>query len=382
MRLFTFLRGTAIGAGLMYFLDPIHGRTRQAHLRDRMIGYRNDVEDIVQAGVKDLSNKARGLAAETRARINQQQPDDWVLEERARSRLGSIAGRTAGIDISAQNGTVYLDGDVLRDEVDEIISRLGSYRGLGNIENRLRVHDDPEDVPALQNITDSRGRMMWSPSTRLLAGVGSLYLLMRGRRGGLLSPLFTLGGLAIGAQVMTNKNLRQLVGMDDSQKGTIHVVKTIHVRAPVDEVYRMWRSFPNFSRFMTHVREIQEMGSGRSHWVVEGPAGVPVNFDTIMTQDVPNELIAWETLPDSTVKHSGQVRFREINTGTQVNVRMQYTPPAGVVGHAVAAFFGSDPKSAMDTDLVRFKNLMEEGETRSEGQTIRQEDVIRDELER
>jgi uncharacterized membrane protein len=378
MRLFTFLRGTAIGAGLMYFLDPIHGRTRQSHFRDRMVGYRNDVEDIVQAGVKDLSNKARGLAAETRARVNQKMPDDWVLEERVRSRLGSIPGRTGGITVSAQNGTVYLDGDVMRDEVDNIISRLTSSRGLGNIENRLRVHDDPGDIPALQNASDSRGRMMWSPSTRLLAGVGSLYLLMRGRRGGLLSPLFTLGGLVIGAQVMTNKNVRQLVGMEEGSQGAIHVVKTIHVQAPVEEVYRMWRSFPNFSRFMSHVHENQEMDGGKSHWVVDGPAGVPVKFDTIMTQDIPNEVIAWETLPDSTVKHSGQVRFRELGSGTQVNVRMHYTPPAGVIGHAVAAFFGSDPKSAMDTDLVRFKSLMEEGETRSEGQTVRQEDVIRD----
>lgn len=378
MRLFTFLRGTAIGAGLMYFLDPIHGRTRQSHFRDRMVGYRNDVEDIVQSGVKDLSNKARGVVAEGRARINQQQPEDWVMEERARARLGSIPGRTGGINVSAQNGTLYLDGDVMRDEVDDILARLQSYRGLGNVENRLRVHDEPGDIPALQNYSNSRGRMMWSPSTRLLAGIGSLYLLMRGRRGGFLNPLFTLGGLAIGAQVMTNKNLRQLVGMDDSQQGTIHVVKTIHVQAPVEEVYRMWSSFPNFSRFMSHVREIQDMGGGRLHWVVEGPAGVPVDFDTMMTQDIPNEVIAWETLPDSTVKHSGQVRFRELGSGTQVNVRMRYTPPAGVIGHAVAAFFGSDPKSAMDTDLVRFKSLMEQGETRSEGQTVRQEDVIRE----
>lgn len=378
MRLFTFIRGAAIGAGLMYFLDPIHGRTRQSHFRDRLIGYRNDAEDIVQSGVRDLSNKARGVVAETRARISQQQPEDWVLEERGRSRLGLIPGHTGAINVSAQNGTLYLDGDVLRDEVDDIVSRFTRYRGLGNVENRLRVHDDPEDIPSLMNASETRGRMMWSPSTRLLAGIGSLYLMLRGRRGGLLGPVFTLSGLGLGAQVMTNKNLRELVGMEQGQKGAIHVVKTIHVQAPVEEVYRMWQSFPNFSRFMSHVREIHDMGGGRSHWVVEGPAGVPVDFDTMMIQNIPNDLIAWETLPDSVVKHSGQVRFRKLGSGTQVNVRMHYTPPAGMIGHAVAAFFGSDPKSAMDTDLQRFKNLMEAGETRAEGQTVRQEDVIRD----
>jgi uncharacterized membrane protein len=47
--------------------------------------------------------------------------------------------------------------------------------------------------------------------------------------------------------------------------------------------------------------------------------------------------------------------------GTQVDVRMAYSPPAGILGHSVAAFFGSDPKSAMDADLLRLKSLLEQG---------------------
>jgi uncharacterized membrane protein len=54
---------------------------------------------------------------------------------------------------------------------------------------------------------------------------------------------------------------------------------------------------------------------------------------------------------------------------------MGYTPPAGVLGHAVASLFGSDPKHAMDEDLARLKTLLEQGKTSSEGQDIRAEDL-------
>jgi uncharacterized membrane protein len=40
---------------------------------------------------------------------------------------------------------------------------------------------------------------------------------------------------------------------------------------------------------------------------------------------------------------------------------MSYNPPAGWLGHGIAAAFGVDPKSSMDTDLVRMKTLIETG---------------------
>jgi hypothetical protein len=65
------------------------------------------------------------------------------------------------------------------------------------------------------------------------------------------------------------------------------------------------------------------------------------------------------------------VRFKEgAREGTQVNVNMAYTPPAGVVGHVVANVFGVDPKSAMDKDLMRLKSLLEEGKTRTGGKQV------------
>ncbi len=56
--------------------------------------------------------------------------------------------------------------------------------------------------------------------------------------------------------------------------------------------------------------------------------------------------------------------------GTRIHVQLSYTPPAGAVGHSLAALLGADPKQAMDEDLVRFKSLIEEGKARVHGERI------------
>jgi uncharacterized membrane protein len=48
--------------------------------------------------------------------------------------------------------------------------------------------------------------------------------------------------------------------------------------------------------------------------------------------------------------------------GTDVRVRLQYHPPAGKVGAAIAWMFGEEPSQTIQEDLRRFKRLMEAGE--------------------
>ena len=47
--------------------------------------------------------------------------------------------------------------------------------------------------------------------------------------------------------------------------------------------------------------------------------------------------------------------------GSRITVRLCYVPPGGAFGHAVAALFGADPKSEMDSDLLRMKTIIETG---------------------
>src|SRR5690606_27235537 len=132
----------------------------------------------------------------------------------------------------------------------------------------------------------------------------------------------------------------------------------------------------NFPRFMSHVKEIRELGDRRSHWVVKGPAGSTVTWDARITRRVENEEIAWSTSGDTAVQNAGVVHFSPNREGgTQIDIRMSYNPPAGAAGHTIAELLGYDPKTLMDEDLVRFKSLVEEGKTTAEGQRVTRQEV-------
>jgi uncharacterized membrane protein len=110
------------------------------------------------------------------------------------------------------------------------------------------------------------------------------------------------------------------------------------------------------------VRDVRQLPDNRSHWVVAGPAGVPVQWTAEVTRVIPGELIEWRSISDSDVRHEGEVHFvGTTDGGTRISVRLAYIPPAGAFGHAVATMFGADPKSEMDADLLRMKSMIETG---------------------
>ena len=151
-------------------------------------------------------------------------------------------------------------------------------------------------------------------------------------------------------------------GKKDSRAGggAIDIRKAINIDVPVERVFEFWANYENFPRFMSNVREVKDLGDGRSHWKVAGPAGVPIEWDAEITKLTPNKVLAWKSEPDSTVEHSGTVRFKpNSDGGTQVDIKMSYSPPAGVVGRAVAKLLGSDPDAKMDKDLKRLKKFIE-----------------------
>lgn len=379
-RLNTLLMGLLAGVGFMYFYDPDMGNRRRALARDRIVSVRNSSDEAIEKGLRDLRNRSRGLLAETMSRFRGDDASDWVLRERVRSELGLVSRHPSAIEVEVMNGAVVLNGHILQEEVDQVIERVSKVRGIQNVDNRLKVHAKPGDIPELQGpgrMTGNKG--YWSPSTRLLATSGGILLFMIGQTSrGFRRFLLQGAGLGLGLRGLVNRDFGTLIGSQgtDVERGVVDVRKSITIQAPVEEVYRLWENFENFPQFMEHVKEIRNMGGGRSHWIVSGPAGVDVEFDAVVTEKVPNELIAWETVADAGVKHKGRVRFTRVNGRTRAQVWMTYIPPAGVIGHAVATLFGADPKSAMNKDLVRMKSLIEQGETTARSEKVRKEDLI------
>jgi uncharacterized membrane protein len=144
----------------------------------------------------------------------------------------------------------------------------------------------------------------------------------------------------------------------------IHVAQALTIDKPTDELYRFWRNFENLPRFMDHLESVTVLDDRRSHWVAKGPAGSHVEWDAEIINDEPNRLIAWRSLEDADIHHTGSVRFLDApgDGGTEVQVTLEYLSPGGKVGQWIAKLFGEEPEQQIREDLDRLKKVMESGE--------------------
>lgn len=139
----------------------------------------------------------------------------------------------------------------------------------------------------------------------------------------------------------------------------IKVEKTFLVHRPAEELYRTWRNFENLPHFMKHLESVEMRGTGRSHWIARGPMGRKVQWDAEIINEHENEMIAWRSLPGSDVSHAGTVRFRRLPGGTEVRISLEYDVPGGALGAAIAKLFHEEPSQQIESDMMRFKQLME-----------------------
>ncbi len=140
------------------------------------------------------------------------------------------------------------------------------------------------------------------------------------------------------------------------------VHESIEVEAPVEDVFRYWSNFENFSNFMSNVEEVRMTAQDTSHWRVKGPLGKSVEFDAKTTEMDPGRGIGWNTV-DGDVATSGEARFEEVYPGrTRVEVTMNYSdPPGGAVGESVANVL-SNPERNLREDLQNFAAIVQRGE--------------------
>jgi len=147
-------------------------------------------------------------------------------------------------------------------------------------------------------------------------------------------------------------------------KHRIRVTKAITVNRSPGEAYSLWRNFENLPRFMAHLDSVRMMDERRSYWRAKAPLGATVEWVAEITDDRPNELIAWRSLEGADVANSGQVRFVAApgGRGAEVQVELTYDPPGGVGGVTFAKLFGEEPSEQVNGDLRRFKQVLEVGE--------------------
>ena len=199
------------------------------------------------------------------------------------------------------------------------------------------------------------GLIRRSPLSLALAAAGT-YLVVRGATGH--CPAYAATGVNKSGNE-TKDAVRQRLG-----DVGIKVTHAVTVLRPAAELYRYWRDFTNLPHIMDHLESVTVLGDMNSRWVAKAPLGSSVAWDAEIINDVPNEIIAWRSLPGADVDNAGAVTFKAAPTGhsTEVRVSLSYAPPAGKPGAVIAKLLGEEPTKQLDDDLRHFKQLMEAAE--------------------
>ncbi|MDQ6936716.1 MAG: SRPBCC family protein [Actinomycetota bacterium] len=133
------------------------------------------------------------------------------------------------------------------------------------------------------------------------------------------------------------------------------VTKSIDVDVPITTVYNQWTQFESFPKFMGGVESITQTDETHTHWKTK-IAGVEREFDTVVTEQHPEERVAWKSTDGTT--HAGVVTFHRLDDRkTRVTVQLDWQPE-GLVEKA-GALVGVDDRQ-VNADLDRFKEFIED----------------------
>lgn len=228
--------------------------------------------------------------------------------------------------------------------------------GGPNLDVAMDQHDRARQATGSNSIN-------WLPVAGggFLAGMG----LARGRDDGLMMTLLG-GGLVYWGLSRGIASLPSLPGTSHAPEGerSVRVEKVITINRTPAEVYAAWRDVESLPTIMSHLESVTRTDDGLTHWVAKGPLGRTVEWDAEIINDDAGRVISWRSVEGSQIENVGAVHFHDAqaNRGTELRVRIEYNPPAGVVGATVAKLFGEEPGQQVTDDLRRFKAFMETGE--------------------
>ena len=144
----------------------------------------------------------------------------------------------------------------------------------------------------------------------------------------------------------------------------IKLKKALTINSSPEQLYNFWRKLANLTKLFDNVLSVEVLDDRRSQWTLRVPGGITLEWEAEITVDRKNEMIGWRSLDGADLDNAGYVRFERAiaGRGTLVRVALQYNPPAGKVGAALATLLGEKPDRQIGEALRKLKQLMEAGE--------------------
>src|SRR4029079_10025035 len=148
------LGALALGAALMYTLDPDKGRRRRAVARDKAYSVLLDAREAVGVTRRDIAHRLDGLRARVDRLVRRRPaPDDLQLIERVRARMGRLVSHPHAIQVGSRAAIFTLSGPILAREAAPLLTSMRNVWGVSEIEDRLVAYEHPENKPRLQGET-------------------------------------------------------------------------------------------------------------------------------------------------------------------------------------------------------------------------------------
>ncbi|MEV4891533.1 SRPBCC family protein [Nonomuraea sp. NPDC055795] len=129
---------------------------------------------------------------------------------------------------------------------------------------------------------------------------------------------------------------------------------SVDVMVPVRVAYNQWTQFETFPEFMEGVESVKQLTDTRNAWLAE-IAGVKREFETEITEQHPDERIAWRSVDRP--HQAGVVTFHRLDdTTTRVTLQMEYDPEGFV---ETAGDWLQLVRMRVQGDVRRFKDYIE-----------------------
>ena len=252
------------------------------------------------------------------------------------------------------------------------MSMSTSYPGSGPAIPRVSIKAIRDEEEA----RESTSRINVGEVERWASGIGGGLLMVHGLRRGSFGglALAVLGGALAYRGYTGHCQAYEALDIDTSGKHRAdsdeHVHKGVLVkhtmtinRTPM-EVYAFVKDPANHHRYMQNVESVRADEDGTFHWAIKGPFGSTWRFRSEHINEEPGHLIAWKSLPGGDLENAGSIRLVPAwdGRGTEVTMEINFEPPAGSIGIAVAKMLGHDPDATVRENLRRLKNLLEAGE--------------------
>jgi uncharacterized membrane protein len=243
---------------------------------------------------------------------------------------------------------------------------------------------EPKEAETLLYDPRQSNKVNVGSQERLLSTIGGLALVLYGlSRFNLRGFLLTLVGGELARRGITGHSFlyqtfdvtsihespHTLASLPNNQG--VKIQRAMTIERPASDLYRFWRNVENAPLYMPYIDSVHITGEKTSHWRARIPAASPMEWDSEITEEVKNRLIAWHTTDKALTGNAGRVRFEPSSNGkeTRVTLELDYYQFKGPLMTMLGKTFGYLPEQQVREDLRRFKELMETGEI----PTIRQQ---------